>query len=74
MNAEQLKLKFGNTLKELRKNKSMSQEQLAHDCGLDRTYISMLERGKYQPSLHTLFTIAENLEMKASDLVKLIEE
>lgn len=73
MNAEQLKLSFGSVLKELRNNKSISQEQLAHDCGLDRTYISMLERGKYQPSLSTLFSIAESLEIKASDLVQRIE-
>jgi len=57
MNAEQLKLSFGSVLKELRNNKSISQEQLAHDCGLERTYISMLERGKYQPSLSTLLIL-----------------
>ncbi len=74
MNAEQLKLHFGKVLRELRKKKSISQEQLAHDCGLDRTYISMLERGKYQPSLHTLMIIAKNLEIKASELIKLVEE
>lgn len=74
MDAEKLKLHFGKILKELRNKKSISQEQLAHDCGLDRTYISMLERGKYQPSLHTLFVIAESLEMKTSELIQLIED
>jgi len=74
MDADQLKIRFGTLIKKLRKKKSISQEQLAHDCELDRTYISMLERGIHQPSLHTLFIIAENLDMKASELILLLED
>lgn len=74
MNADKLKVRFGQLLKKARKNKSLSQEQLAHDCSLDRTYISMLERGINQPSLSTLFMLAKHLEMKASEFVIALEE
>lgn len=45
-----LEARFGVVLTELRKRKKLSQEQLATDCGLDRTYISLLERGMRQPT------------------------
>ena len=40
---------FGAILRRNREEKGMSQEQLALDCGLDRTFISLLERGLRQP-------------------------
>lgn len=52
----------------------MSQEKLAFQSNLDRTYISMLERGIHQPTLNSLLALAEALNMKASELVRLVEE
>lgn len=52
----------------------MSQEKLAFESNLDRTYISMLERGIHQPTLNSLLALAEALNMKASELVRLVEE
>ena len=74
MNAEALKKQFGLLLKTLRSEKGLSQEQLAHDCSLDRTYISMLERGVNQPSLTTLYSIAEALNVTPSDLLSRLDE
>lgn len=74
MNADKLKTTFGLLLKKVRKEKGLSQEQLAHDSSLDRTYISMLERGINQPSLSTLFVLAEKLDMKASAFVIALED
>lgn len=51
----------------------MSQEKLAFQSNLDRTYISMLERGVHQPTLNTLLSLAEALNMKASELVEIVE-
>jgi transcriptional regulator with XRE-family HTH domain len=45
---------FGKVLSELRKNAGLSQEKLAELAGLDRTYISLLERGLRQPTITTL--------------------
>jgi len=64
---------FGQVLKELRKEKGLSQEELAHESGLDRTFISLLERGKRQPSLGTIISIANVLELTASTFVQKVE-
>lgn len=65
---------FGVLLRELRTKAAFSQEQLAHDAGLDRTYISMLERGLRQPSLKTIFAISKVLRTAPSKLVAELEE
>jgi len=70
---ESLEVRFGEILKELRKKKKLSQEELATDCGLDRTYISLLERGLRQPTLGTLLRLAEVLGVSASSIVKQLE-
>ncbi len=70
MNSE---LIFGQVLKTIRKKKKVSQEELAFRSNLDRTYISMLERGIHQPTLNSLLAIAVGLEMEASVLVALVE-
>jgi len=68
-----LEVRFGELLKELRVKKGLTQEQLATDCDLDRTYISLLERGERQPTLKTLFAIAEVLGVSASEIVRELE-
>lgn len=65
---------FGQVLKTLRKKQKLSQEKLAFQSNLDRTYISMLERGVHQPTLNSLLSLAKALDMKASELVGLVEE
>ena len=62
---------FGQVLKELRTKKKLSQEQLALSCDLDRTFISMLERGVRQPTLTSIIVIAKSLDVPAHQLVKL---
>lgn len=64
---------FGQTLRELRKEKGLSQEELAYESGLDRTFISLLERGKRQPSLGTIISIANTLSMEANQFILLVE-
>ena len=65
---------FGEVLVEFRKRAGTNQEALAHECGLDRTYISLLERGRRQPSLKTLFAIAKALGVCPSELVACLEK
>ncbi|MGG1520213.1 helix-turn-helix transcriptional regulator [Paenibacillus oryzisoli] len=64
---------FGNILKQIRENRGISQEKLAFDSSLDRTYISMLERGKRKPTINTIFSICNALHMKPSELLQLVE-
>ena len=68
-----LQIAFGDVLRQQRHKAGYSQEQLALDCGLDRTFISLLERGLRQPTLTTLFSLAESLGVKPSRLVVEVE-
>lgn len=64
---------FGVVLRHLRKKKGLSQERLALESGLDRTFISLLERGQRQPSLTTLLQISKVLDVKASEIIAQVE-
>ncbi len=65
---------FGKVLRNLREEKKISQEQLAHLSELDRTYISLLERGKRRPTINTLFALSKTLELKPSEFLAEIEK
>ncbi len=65
---------FGQVLKSIRLKMKLSQEELAFRSNLDRTYISMLERGVNQPTLNSLFSLSNALQMKTSKLVELVEK
>ncbi|MFB2348489.1 helix-turn-helix domain-containing protein [Priestia megaterium] len=64
---------FGIVLKKYRLERSISQENLAFGAGLDRTYISLLERGKRRPTVNTLFAISKVLNVKPYKLIEDIE-
>lgn len=66
----ELQKAFGRELRRLRMSRGISQEKLALECGLDRTFISLLERGQRQPSLTTVFVLAEALDIAPSQMVK----
>lgn len=64
----------GCALKELRESKGLTQEQLSGLAVLDRTHYSKLERGLRSPTIETLFKIAQALEIKPHEIIKLIED
>lgn len=72
--SEDLEKLFGIILKRIRIDKGISQEDLAYDSDLDRTFISLLERGQRQPTIATLFKLAKSLGIKPSEMVKILEE
>jgi transcriptional regulator with XRE-family HTH domain len=61
---------FSLNLKTLRQAKGMSQEELAHRAGIDRTYISSLERSVYSASIEVVDRLASALDVEAADLLK----
>ena len=65
---------FARNLKAARLAKGLSQEELAHRAGIDRTYISSLERGVYKASIVVVDRLARVLETEASDLLKRLPE
>lgn len=60
---------FAANLKRYLKAKGLSQEDLAHQAELDRTYVSSLERCVYAASIDVAGRIAEVLEITPSDLL-----
>jgi transcriptional regulator with XRE-family HTH domain len=60
---------IGEVLKQLRLAAGLSQEELAHRCKLDRSYVSDLERNQISPSFATIIMLAMGLEMRTEDLV-----
>ena len=62
--------KFGKALREIRLKKKMSQGDVAKKCGVHRSYISGLERGKRNPSLLTIKKMAEALSVNPKELVE----
>lgn len=61
---------FGNRIKELRLKKGFSQEEMAERSGLDRTFISILERGQKNPSLSTLVRLCTSLGIGLDSLFR----
>ena len=62
--------KFGDKLRELRRQKGLSQEDLALKSGLHRTYISDIERGSRNLSLKNIEKIAKALGLATKSLLE----
>ncbi|MGY5810126.1 helix-turn-helix domain-containing protein [Rhizobium sp. LEGMi198b] len=61
---------FARNLKVARQAKGLSQEELAFRAGIDRTYISSLERSVYNASIDVVDRLATVLGVEASELLK----
>lgn len=61
---------IGRRIVELRKSKSMSQEKLAADSGIDRSHIGFIEQGRRKPTLSTLQRITKVLDVKLEELFR----
>jgi len=64
---------FGFTLRRLRQDRGLSQENLGFESGYHRTYISLLERGQKSPSLQTIFTLSKALKIEPNELIRQVE-
>ena len=71
---KKLSAAFGGVLKKERTAAGLSQQELALEAGLDRTYISLLERGLRQPTLSTIFQLSRTLQVRPSELVGAVED
>ena len=65
--------KVGRRIRELRQKKGWSQEKLAEEAGLHRTYIGQVERGEKSIGVENLFRVARAVGSKAADLVRGID-
>lgn len=60
---------FGDSLRELREQRGLSQEAAALACGIDRSYYGKIERGMKSPTLGTVWRIADAFDARPSDLL-----
>lgn len=60
---------FGENVRDVRKEKGISQEELAHRAHLHRTQISLIERGMRTPRLDTIELLARALEIQPAKLI-----
>jgi len=70
MNLQQI---FGEIIKQLRIKRNLSQETLAFNADIDRTYISDIEKGERNISMQVAFKLANALQISFSELIKEIE-
>lgn len=70
---EDTRVLFGRRLRELRKQGGLSQEALAHEAGLDRSYVGGVERGEYNISLQNICLLAEALSLPPHELLRFSE-
>lgn len=65
---------FGDILKRERAKTGKSQEKLALDAGINRTYVLRLEQGMMQPTITTFIKLANGLGISAADLMRETEK
>jgi len=64
---------FGQALRHFRKEVKLSQEKLSQESGLDRSYISLLERGLRQPSLTSILKLSKALKISSANFISKVE-
>jgi len=65
-----IRRQLAQNMRRYRKEKGVSQEQLAFDCGLHRTYVSGVERGLRNPTVTVLEKLAMGLDVSPSKLLE----
>lgn len=65
---------FGSVLVRFRKVRGLSQEALAFESGLDRTFIARIETGNRQPGLTSILRLAKALDVSSSQLMAEVEQ
>jgi len=65
---------FGELLRKHRLGRKMSQEALAARSGYERAFISLIELGKTNPSLRSIFDICGSLGVKPSAFIRQVEQ
>ena len=65
---------FSQVLRNARKEKNLTQEELAELADISERYVRMLEKNTYQPSLSTLDSLSKALGIPKSEIILAIEK
>jgi len=71
---DNLAVKFGEKLRAKRKERSISQDDLALKSGVDRSYVGRIERGEVNITLDKVYRLASVLECEARDLLPILKK
>ena len=63
--------KIGLNISFIRKSKNIKQVELAYMCGIEKQNLCRIETGRTNPTIKTLFIIAENLEVSITDIINI---
>jgi len=74
MDKKALSNEFGAALRRIRNDKGMTQDALAEKLEINSPYISRLESGQKHPSLEMIWKLAKAMGIKASDIIKAVED
>lgn len=69
-----ISIAFGEVLRKLRLEKGLTQEGLGLEAGIERNFVSLIERGLNLPTIATLFKLAQALGIPPSRIVELLEK
>ena len=73
MSTSEQRIKLGKRIKELRKEKSITQIDLAAKIGIDRSYLGFIERGERNVSFDVMAQIAKALDVSMNELTRDLE-
>ncbi len=73
MGPTSLSAAFAEVVRELRAKRRLSHEDLAHDAGLHRTYVGLIERGLRNPTIEVGNALALALGTTLSDMIRRAE-
>ena len=65
---QELSIKIGNRIKQLRKDKNISQAELGRRCNRDKQHIELIENHKVSANTYTLYTISVALDIELKEL------
>lgn len=68
----ELTIRFGQLVRKYRKERNMSQEQLALLYNIDRSYLGRIERGEVNPTLEKIYELANSLTISPLMLLPII--
>jgi len=64
-----IRQRFGDNLRSVRKARGFTQERLAYASGIDRSYVGKIERGEVNLTIEKIYLLANTMECSPKDLI-----
>lgn len=74
LSKEELIVKVGERVREIRLSKGLTLERVAFDAGIDYTQLSRIELGKINTSIYQIYVVSESLEVSIVDILNNLKD